>query len=194
MSRYWYFCATLPSIAFGMSPPLSRESFLEACAIHLTERDFMSIEAELRVLEAPGAPPSSDSVFFAKYCDWERSFRNELAKLRARKLETREDAYQRATGRADEALRAAIACFSIEDPLQAEVALERERWAAIERLSSLSTFDLDFLMAYGLKLSIASRLASLDARHGSSGYSRYYDDILKLASRNNETYFPGEHA
>lgn len=177
-----------------MSSPLSRENFLEACSVHLSERDFSSVEGELRVLEAPDAPPSSDSFFFARYCDWERSFRNELVKLRARKLETREDAYQRVTGRADEALRAAIACFSIEDPLQAEIALERERWAAIERLSALSSFDLDFLMAYGLKLSIAARLASLDAKRGSAGYSRYYEDILKLASRNNETQILGEHA
>lgn len=177
-----------------MSPPLSREDFLEACSIHLTERDFSSIEGELRVLEAAVLPPPSDSAFFKKYGDWERSFRNELVKLRARKLESREETYQRATGRADEALKAAIACFSIEDPLQAEISLERERWAAIERLSALSSFDLDFLMAYGLKLSIAARLANLDTKRGNAGYSRYYEDILKQAPRTNETQFLGEHA
>lgn len=177
-----------------MAPPMSRDAFLEACSNHLTNSDFVQLSGELRVLDDSTTPPHSDSAFFVKYCNWERSFRNELSKLRARKLESQEDRYQRATGRADEALKAAIACFSIEDPLQAEIAFERERWSAIERLSALSSFDLDFLMAYGIKLSIAARLSNLETKRGSAGYSRYYEDILKLAPRNNETEFPGVYA
>jgi len=194
VSRYWYFCATLPGFSFGMKPPLSREAFLEACSRLLAKSDYAEIEGELRVLDAIDTPPASNSTFFRNYCDWERSFRNELAKLRARKLDKQEDRYQRATGRADETLKAAVACFSTEDPLQAEINLERERWAAIERLSALSSFDLDFLMAYGLKLSILARLANLETKKGSAGYSRYYEDILKKVPRTSETEFPGVHA
>lgn len=194
MSRYWYFCATLPGFSFGMAPPMSLSVFLETCSLHLSESDFAEISGELKVLDALELPPRSKSTFFGKYRDWERSFRNELARLRARKLESQEDLYQRPTGVADEAAKSAISCFSIEDPMQAEIGFERERWAAIERLSSLSSFDLDFLMAYGIKLSIAARLAGMETKKGSAGYARYYDDILKRAPRANETELPGVHA
>lgn len=194
MSRYWYFSATLPGFAFGMAPPLSRDDFLKACSLHLSEEDFLEISNALKVLDSAEMPPPSSSGFFGRYCAWERSFRNELARLRARKLEVQEDLYQRPTERADEAARSAMNCFSIEDPFQAEIGLERERWAAIERLSALSSFDLDFLMAYGLKLTIAARLANMDTNKGRAGYSRYYDDILKRAPRTNEAELPGVNA
>ncbi len=72
--------------------------------------------------------------------------------------------------------------------------LERERWNAIERLSSLSSFDLDFIIAYRLKLEINARLDRFAMESGKEGYKALYGDIIGRASRTVETEMRGEKA
>ena len=194
MSRYWFFPATLPGLVFGAKGRLDCAEFLAQCQRHLSGDDYKEVAGAIAVLSADAAPPSFGSPLLAKFSAWERTFRNELSRLRAKRAGAREDANLRSAARNDEAGRAAAACFAIEDPYQAELALERERWNAVERLAPLATFDLDFIVAYRLKLAINERLALLSAEAGAAGYRRLYDDILGRADRSTETDTSGEHA
>lgn len=194
MSNYWYFAATLPGLLFGAPPPLSGQDFLERCRLHLSSDDYAETAHSLGYLTRDEAPPSLRSKFLSAYAAWERTFRNELARLRARRHEKNEETYIKPADRSDGAGRAAIACFAVEDPYQAELLLERERWNAIERFSALSSFNLDFLIAYRLRLAINERLGALNAEAGAAGYKHLYGDILGGASRTAETDNLGEMA
>lgn len=194
MSRYWYFSATLPGLLFGAPPPMSSQEFLSLCQRNMSPGDSAEVAEAPAYLLGARAPESYRSDFLGKFVAWERTFRNELARLRARRAERNEESFVRPSPRSDEAAHVALSCFSVEDPYQAELMLERERWNAIERLSSLSAFDLDFIVAYRLKLEINARLDRLAVESGKEGYRALYGDIIGRASRTVETDMRGEKA
>lgn len=194
MSRYWFFPATLPGLFFGVKSGQTTAEFLSHCERHLSSEDYKEVFGAIAVLFADEAPVSFRSPLLTRFAAWDRTFRNELSRLRAKRACLREETYQRPTDRSDDAGRAAALCFAIEDPYQAELALERERWNAIERIAPLAAFDLDYIIAYRLKLAINERLALLNAEAGAAGYRRLYDDILGRAPRSAETDTLGEHA
>jgi hypothetical protein len=185
---------------------LSSKDFLDTCKRLMNPKEYMETEAVSLFLEVwqGGDSHSGDgalagisqirSAFLESFLAWERGFRNELSRLRARGSGKNEDAYVRKGRQTDEAVKAAAACFSVEDPLKAEIAIEKERWAAAERLSALSGFDLDFLIAYRIKLMINERLQSLAAEAGKNNYGRLYAEIFGAAELNAAAETSGERA
>lgn len=194
MRRYWYLAATLPGLLFAAPPPIDDKEFLELCARTMDKEDFLEVESVPEALKSATEQSRCRSAFLEKYVSWEKTFRNELSRLRARKMGRNEEAFFRPAKPADDASRSASLCFSLEDPFQAELTLERERWNAIERYSSLSAFDLDFLFAYRLKLAINQRIQSLARDTGEAGYTRLYNDMLGRASTSAGTENLGEQA
>ena len=194
MNRYWFFPATLPGFLFGASPPMSGEDFLVQCKRYLSPEDYGEMIDAIECLIGDRASGSLKSKFLKDFAEWERAFRNELARLRARRSGRNEGEYLRPAIRSDEASRAAALCFSSDDPYQAELLFERERWNAIERLLGLSTFNLDFLVAYRLRLAIAERLEHLNVTAGEAGYRHFYGDIIGRTSPAAETEYLGEKA
>lgn len=207
MSRYWYLASSLPGLLFGAPPPLSSKDFLDTCKRLMNPKEYMETEAVslfLEVRQKGDSPRGGDgalagisqirSAFLESFLAWERGFRNELSRLRARGCGKNEDAYVRRGRQTDEAVKAAAACFSVEDPLKAEIAIEKERWAAAERLSALSGFDLDFMIAYRIKLMINERLQSLAAEAGKNNYGRLYAEIFGAAELNAAAETSGERA
>jgi len=81
-----------------------------------------------------------------------------------------------------DALQSAQAVSAAPDPLQAELAFEHERWLAVERFASLSIFELDALLAYKMKLLIATRCASFDRERGKQGFRTLYQDTVDAAA------------
>lgn len=194
MRRYWYLAATLPGMLFAAPPPMDDREFLELCARTMDKDDYLEVISVPEALKSAMEQASFRSDFLEKYISWEKTFRNELSRLRARKLGRNEEAFFRPSRPADDAARSASLCFSMEDPFQAELALERERWNAIERYSSLSAFDLDFLLAYRLKLAINQRIQGLAKETGEAGYAQLYNDMLGRASASAGTENLGEQA
>ncbi|MDP2815062.1 MAG: DUF2764 family protein [Rectinemataceae bacterium] len=178
MSRYYYFAATLPSLAFSAQPPMKGAEFLERCRIHLTEGDF-SVVSSARLLSKTDLPASPEPQgFLDGYYAWERSVRNALAILRAHRLGKSGDRWLRPAGRSDDAARAASAVFQASTPLEGEIALERERWAFIDGASANSVFELDSIIAYSLKIQILERLSGLVPEKGEAGYREACAAIL----------------
>lgn len=191
--RYWYFAATLPGFLFGASPPFGDEEFLERCGRFLEPEDYRELVSCLEAARSISVPQRFRSQFLETYVAWERSFRFHLAALRAQ-ASGKELINTSAERLAEGGDQAASTCFAAADPYQAELAFERERWQAVERLSSLASFDLDFVAAYRVKLDIALRLARFDKPTGEQGYRRLYDDILGGASGAATTLSSGAEA
>lgn len=182
MSRYWYFPATLPGLMFGSVSPMTDEQFMEMAKQALSISDFAELESCLNISEHGTKEKTYSSKLLADYRAWERAFRNELARLRSRKAGIDEEQYLREGQCNDEAIAAAQSCFACQDPLEAELLAEHERWLAVERFSALSSFDLDSIIAYRIKLRIVNRLKNLEQERGILEYSKLYKEIMERAA------------
>jgi hypothetical protein len=204
--RYWYFAATLPGFLFGAQPPFGEAEFLARCRRFLDPDDFAEIDSCLDRLLAPGEPHATRSAFLGQFIAWERAFRRQLALLRAQAAGKDFSRYLTASPSVGDSAHAALAatnqaaaqavasCFASADPYLAELAVEKERWLAAERLSAFASFDLDFIAAYRIKLNVACRLARLEKAKGEAGYRRIYDEILGGAPGAAETQSSGVQA
>jgi hypothetical protein len=182
VGSYYYFAATLTTLEFGASAPLSSAEFLELCRRHLSPSDLGIVEAAVLVSPNEGPPSAAaGSAFLSRYYAWERTVRNELVRLRARRLERAAEPWLRGAERDDAAPRAAAAAFQGATPLDAELALERQRWEAIRSLRGLAAFDADSITAYRLELQIIERLARLREEQGEPRYRETYAAILGAA-------------
>ena len=183
MSRYYYyFASTLQTLALGVPAPLTSQEFLDRCRRHLGSGDQEAVEAAVLV-SAPAGPPAATagSPLLVRYYAWERTLRNELVHLRARKLERPADPWLKAAGRDDAAARVAPGVFQAVSPLEAEMLVERFRWQAIGALKVLHFFDLDSIAAYRLELQILERLARFRQEQGEARYRDTYAAILGAA-------------
>jgi hypothetical protein len=179
---------------FSSNPPMLEKEFLDLCKRYLPADEYGEVADSISFFTSIEIPTSTRSRFLSAYLAWERTFRNELVLLRAKSLNTNSDEYIRSTLSADEAEKAAAECFAVQDPLQAEITVEKERWMTIERLAPLPSFDIDFVIAYRIKLAILARLASFDAEKGMTGYKHLYSDILANAPDRIDAAASGEHA
>lgn len=195
MSRYWYFAATLPSLGFAAPPPFGESEFLDMARRNLAPEDFRELDDSPAIASGSVAKKAAGkprTALLKSFSAWNSDFRMELARLRARAAGRGETAYGRSERFDQRAVRSAAACFAAGDPLLAEVAFEKERWTALDELSRFSYFDMDFLVAYRLKLRILCRLAGLRREAGLAGYRNLYNDILARASRSERTEAAGE--
>lgn len=193
--RYWYFAATLPGFLFSSPPPMKESEFLARCRRYMEKEDYAELERGDGLVAAGELPATFRSPLLRTYLLWERSLRNELSIMRIRDAGRAglggrpDDTYVRpcntnipeAQGLMERARLSAARCFAVQDPLLAEQAFERERWGVVDELSISSSFDLDFIVAYHIKLGIVGRLARFDQSLGTASYGRLYNDILGRA-------------
>ncbi|HOV93451.1 MAG TPA: DUF2764 family protein [Spirochaetales bacterium] len=205
--RYWYFVPTLPGFLFTSPPPMREEDFLEKAEKYMEPEDFAELRKGPEFFTSETVPPDFRSSLLHDYVTWERSMRNELSILRCRTAGLSEvTKYVRpieaivATSSseapsdplAQQAQFSARRVFEVQDPLLAEQALEHERWNCLDELARSSYFDLDFLIAYYLKLRIVTRLAYFDQERGMAAYKRLYNDILGSGSNTAQTATSGD--
>lgn len=176
MTHQYYFAATLPNLQFGMEPPMTGGEFLAGAARHLPARELEILSA---VSLVPGGEAAAASPLLRRYAVWSSSLRLELARLRAERASRPFAPGALADLPRDaNALAAARAAFDASSPLDGELELEGRRWAFVDGLSPIQTFDFDGLCAWRLKLLILERLALLTTERGETGYRAVYSAIL----------------
>jgi hypothetical protein len=172
--NYYYFIASIPYINYGDTPPFTTEAFIEQCKSFLVERDaalihYCSYDPKLAVetLEPTG------STFVDFHLLRERTLILNLAKFRADRLKRAhvgEPLY-------DEPM--AKTAFEMVDPLEAELALDRARWAALdEMVNLLNNFEVSHIYAYLLKIQLLERRQHFIAEKGSVEFRKIYDNIF----------------
>src|SRR3972149_4263118 len=139
----------------GSAPPMTSAAYLERCALHLGPDPLSLVTSAVLTSPPAGQPPATrSSPLLCRYYAWERAVRNDLVRLRARRLEREAEPWVRPTRPDDGAPRVATAVFAASSPLEAEILLERERWALLRAMGALHYFDLEHLAAYRLELQI----------------------------------------
>lgn len=179
MSRnYYYFASSLPYITFDSAPPMSVDTFIEDCHRLLSKQDAEFIEkllarkildyAYLRrlVTETKGRITYRNEAF-QKGILFNRAFRNELAWFRAERAGKDPNEYIRGDRVPDPKIQEVIRAADREDNLlEAEMILDRFRWAFLDELESGHYYDIEFITIYGIKLSILERYQIIDSPRG----------------------------
>jgi len=190
MSKYYYFMATLPALQTSASaPPFSYADFLVKAAACLSAKDAKLLSfASLSVPEDGALPAEAkSSKLLRRYYHWELSLRNELARLRAGKMQKPFEKYLRPGELEYDGIKAAQAAFQAGDPLQGELVIERERWNFLEILAVNKYFDIEYIIAYSLLLQVLERKARFDTEKGNEGYRTVYQSVLETADYRDES-------
>lgn len=167
MSDYYvYLVSSLPSLSFGMKPPVTFGGFLRSC-------EGLIPEADLGVVRSMGASyancSANGNATIKSWAAFETMLRNELVKIRAQRKKADPSKYLRADGCPDSSYTAHIAinAFRKTSPLESERALDLDRWKRLDELSAGHYFDLDTIVIYAVKLMILEkwhRITSADGR------------------------------
>lgn len=185
MGRHYYFAATLPSLQFGAQPPLSSSDFLERASRYLEAGELASLGS---LSLGDSLPLPGEALVATRHRVWDKALRNELVRLRAKRLGRPAEAWVRSEEEyGPAAIRAAQAAYQASSPLEGEVTIEKERWAVLDDLAPFQSFDFESLSAYLLKLLILERLASFEAGRGEALYRETYAAILGAAATSSET-------
>lgn len=190
MSSHFYFAATLPALqATASTPPLSHAAFMEQASRFLSARDLAVLDGARLFMPEDGSFPVSvsSSPLLARYYRWELALRNELARLRAGRLQKPVDKHLRPGEPEWDGVKAAQAAFQADDPLQGELLIERERWSLVETLAVNKFFNMEYLIAYSLHVQILERRARFDLQRGQEGYRTVYRSVLDTADYRDES-------
>ena len=177
MGNYYYFVAQLPFVNYGDAPPMSAAHFRELCQALLKPADFALIR--YCVLDAKTAIETAGSTGSAFVDDWltrERTLWLNLAALRAGKLHRPIPADPPHDAPRAEAV--AKAAFAMDDPLQAELYIDRARWGAVEAMIGMNYFSVNTIFAYIIKLQLLERKQLFKTEEGFSEYKTLYAAIM----------------
>jgi len=127
---------------------------------------------------------STGSAFLDLLILWERVLHLNLVALRSAKLnrplpgEPPHD-----LPRAEAVARTA---FGMEDPLEAELYIDRARWGALEDMVGIDYFGVNNVFAYLLKLNLLERRQLFNDENGLEKYRELYSNILNAFPSNKE--------
>jgi hypothetical protein len=177
VGNYYYFVAQLPYVNYGDVPPMSTGYFLELCQALLKPADFAltrycTLDAKVAIETAA----STGSAFVDDWLARERTLWLNLAALRAGKLHRPIPADPPHDAPRAEAV--AKAAFAMDDPLQAELYIDRARWGAVEAMIGMNYFSVNTIFAYIIKLQLLERKQLFKTDEGFSEYKTLYAAIM----------------
>ncbi|MGD9938577.1 MAG: hypothetical protein AB7T74_02120 [Clostridia bacterium] len=189
MASYYYFVATLPTLMDSAVQPFGHADFMTRAAGQLKSRDFMILDSARLSIPADGQVPEAarGSTLLTRYFQWDASVRNELVRLRSQRLQKPADRHLKPGLPEWEGIKTAQAAFMADDPLQGELLIERDRWAFIEILAANHFFDMEYLVAYALKLQALERRQRFRTELGEEGYRTVYRSVLDTADYRDES-------
>ncbi len=179
MSAHYYLMAQLPTLTRDAPAQIDYARFRELASRFLAPDDLAVLRA--LSLEPPRDPELTGSEILDAWFSFERSLRLSLARARADSLgrdfpETGED--ESNVYAALEGAEIARAATAIENPLEAERFLFRERFDFIGNIGSLHGFDREAVFAYGLSLLLKERESRFSPETGRAAYVEAYNAIL----------------
>ena len=176
MSEY-YLISQLPSldgISENLPLPITEERFLELC------NQFLSEKAKKELAKLSLIPEKTHEKSGSKLIeDWnngERTLRLVLSKVRANKLNKPSDTENKSFPL--KLVQTAQTAVEMENPMEAELFLNRHRLDFLESLRPLDNFCEDSVFYYWLRLKLISRIKQFDSTSGETAYKNIYNSIL----------------
>ena len=161
---YYYLSASLPTLVFNQSPPLTLETFLAECEKLMTSDDYRKMLLALSNTE-PKGKATGDT--YGRWIAFNQNFKNEMAYFRAKRAGKDPQKYLRGERIADPRLFEVIArAGKAADPLSAEHILDEARFEFLEKLAAGQFMNFEYLLTYGLKLKMMTRYTRIGSSLG----------------------------
>ena len=176
MDRYFYTLSSLPMLRFEMEKPLPLDEFLSRCRVEMGEGEYkvlLSASIHPIGLHEPADPT------LKRWWNWERTLRNELARLRAQRKGLDPERFLKPADWQVGPAEIAREALTRDDPLQTEEFLDRARWSFLGELEAGHFFDLGRLIVYFLRLQILHRRAFFNREAGTSRFQSIYTRITE---------------
>lgn len=176
MAEY-YLISQLPSLdAVGdIAPlPITEERFSELCRTFLKERAQAVLDKI--TLSPPKTSDNTGSALIDSWSESERNLRFALGKIRAEKMKKSFDTENRVIPA--EYIKAAEQAAGLDNPMEAEKALNAFRLEILESLRPMDNFSEEFIFYYGLKLKLLGRMRQFDTAAGEAAYRNIYNSII----------------
>jgi hypothetical protein len=160
--NYYYLGASLPELSMEAAPSISMDAFRALASEHLSATDFSALsDAESLWTTTPQHP------FVKTWKAKEIALRNALVQARAAlaKKDPAGHLHQPPYYDAD-AEHAAGEAMSQQSPLEKEQHLDRHRWSVLDGLAGFNCFASESILAYSIKLGIATRWSQMDEDTG----------------------------
>ena len=176
MAEY-YFISQLPSldgISDNSTIPITEQQFLELCESFLGEKLLREVK-NLTLVPQKYFDESSFELI-NKWNKAERDLRFALAFTRAEKMNKLFDLKNIIL--TSDLLKVSSIAVNMDNPLEAENFLFKYRLAFLETLRPMDVFSADYILYYGLKLKLISKIRQFDFKVGEQAYKNIYDSIL----------------
>ncbi|MDD4954577.1 MAG: DUF2764 family protein [Candidatus Omnitrophica bacterium] len=149
-----YLIASLPYLNFGAPAPMGFARFLELAQDFIPQREFAVLKNCADILKEP----CKASGIANTWRDFESSLRNELVKIRAKRLHKDAEKYLRNYSEAELSfIHKLNEITRSPHSLDAERALDLLRWNKLDELCFGHYFDIELLFIYAQKLLILIR-------------------------------------
>lgn len=153
-----YLISSLPFLSFGMKAPMGFKQFLELARDFIPNEEFTILENCADILNEPFNVQSKSKGILKEWVDFEFMLRNELVKIRAKKLHKDAAIYLRNYLETEPSFAHKINEITRQpQPLEAERLLDALRWNKLDELCFGHYFDIEFLFVYAQKLLILKR-------------------------------------
>lgn len=183
MANYYYLMAQLPTISFGSKPAFNYEEFEELAFRYINKKDRDLLKS--LSLEPTRNDKKTSSQVLNKWYEFERAVRLALRELRAGKLkwENVDISYEEHMKVVSSYYAQSVAsqAFAMEDPLQAELFLDKKRFEFLDSIKSENSFSSDSLFSYAIMLLLILREESFSKEIGIEEYKKLYSEILETS-------------
>ena len=135
---YYFLIAQLPYLSYGQAPPVSSAELKELCGEYLLPGHFKLLRhCVCGIPEGAGTFRAVKQDFIDKWRKRERALIHAMARLRAARLKTQLPPAEHWDMDAENQAKAAVA---MDNPLEAELFLDKGRWDAVEQLQRHAYF------------------------------------------------------
>jgi len=142
--------SSLPSLAFGQSPPVSLDSFHSEAKEQLSSKDFKKLK-ELDLQNLTGAETGK----LEKFAEAIKQIKADMLEIRNAKT----------TGRSPDVTTLPKTVLD-QNPLEREKSIMKWQWDHLTNIDSVEIFTTTEVFVYKLKLQILHRLNSFSAEKG----------------------------
>ncbi len=162
-----FLLSSLPLLNPAEPPPLTPADFLSSCRDHLSEPILAAVTALIE--NRPNPHP-----FVVNWRNTDTLLRNAIARRRAARHKRDASPWLQDSSGSDLRIEQGVAtAFELANPLDRERSLLNLRWQLLEEAAGTQPLAVEALLAYAVKLTLATHWSTLDP---STGRSRF--DLL----------------
>ncbi|GMO41103.1 MAG: hypothetical protein Ta2B_20850 [Termitinemataceae bacterium] len=181
---YYYLISQLPWLKYGETAPYTPNDFLEQCEVTLSKNDFEILQYCTLDMSVLDEAQHTQSHLVNTWIARERTLRYCLTQLRSVKLHRgRHEDQADPPHDSPRAEAVANAAFAMNNPLKAELMMDKSRWDTVDALLGGENFTVNVIFAHMLKLRLMQRRVLFNEAEGLAEFDALYAAISQEANK-----------